>query len=99
MDEPSTREFEGLRVLVVEDDYHVATSLAQALTRLGCEVVGPTATGDRHHANKRIAPDKGALGLAGSANRLVIEINILETAEAVRSEYYLCRCFLWRRQR
>ncbi len=46
MSEPSTSEFDGLRVLVVEDDYHVASALEQTLTRLGCEVVGPTATAD-----------------------------------------------------
>jgi DNA-binding NtrC family response regulator len=46
MCEPSTLEFEGMRILVVEDDYHVATSLEQTLVRLGCEVVGPTATAD-----------------------------------------------------
>ena len=46
MSEQSSTDFEGLRVLVVEDDYHVAKSLEQTLTRLGCEVVGPTATAD-----------------------------------------------------
>jgi len=46
MSEPSKSELDGLRVLVVEDDYHVARSLGQTLTRLGCAVVGPTATAE-----------------------------------------------------
>ena len=34
----------GLRTLVVEDDFFVAQSLALILSRFGCEVVGPVAT-------------------------------------------------------
>jgi DNA-binding response OmpR family regulator len=34
----------GRRVLVVEDDFHVAESLAMAFAAHGCEVVGPVAT-------------------------------------------------------
>jgi DNA-binding NtrC family response regulator len=37
---------DGLRVLVVEDDFHVAESLSLALRKLGCTVVGPTATAE-----------------------------------------------------
>lgn len=35
---------EGLRVLVIEDDYLVAMLLVDSLEELGCEVVGPCAT-------------------------------------------------------
>ncbi len=34
----------GMRVLVVEDSFLIASSLRQILTELGCRVVGPVAT-------------------------------------------------------
>jgi hypothetical protein len=37
---------EGLRVLVVEDDFDVALSLRSMLSSLGCEVIGPVSTAE-----------------------------------------------------
>ncbi len=39
-----TPRFEGLRVLVAEDEFLVSMLLEEMLTDLGCEVVGPFAT-------------------------------------------------------
>ncbi len=39
-------ELDGLRVLVVEDDFDVAESLKVMLSVLGCHVVGPASTSD-----------------------------------------------------
>lgn len=38
---PSVREPLGLRILLVEDNFLVATSIKRMLTDWGCEVVGP----------------------------------------------------------
>ncbi len=38
---------QGLRILVVEDDYQVAESLAEILETLGGEVIGPAATAEQ----------------------------------------------------
>ena len=46
MTESGDLEFNGLRVLVVEDDFDVAESLTMMLSALGCEVIGPAATSD-----------------------------------------------------
>ena len=55
------------RVLVVEDEYYIADDLAQALKRLGAEVVGPV-------------PDReAALALLTSGERIdlaVLDINL-----------------------
>ncbi len=40
----SSEPIDGLRVLVVEDDFDVAESLRAALTASGCVVVGPVST-------------------------------------------------------
>ncbi|RST31304.1 response regulator [Sphingomonas ginkgonis] len=37
----------GLRLLIVEDEYMVATHLEMLLENCGCEVVGPVATVDK----------------------------------------------------
>jgi len=39
-----TPRFDGLRVLVAEDEFLVSMLLEEMLTDLGCEVVGPFAT-------------------------------------------------------
>lgn len=42
MKEPNKRDpFRGLRILIVEDNYLVAMSLARMLAEWGCEVIGP----------------------------------------------------------
>jgi PAS domain S-box-containing protein len=41
---PAEAALQGLRVLLVEDDYLVAQSLASQLRSMGCEVIGPAAT-------------------------------------------------------
>ena len=46
MTDLETREFNGLRVLVVEDDFLVATALKRDLAELGCDVIGPTSTSE-----------------------------------------------------
>ena len=39
-----TRALEGLRVLVVEDDFDVAEALRAVLVSAGCDVAGPVST-------------------------------------------------------
>ena len=39
-----TRALEGLRVLVVEDDFDVAEALRAVLASAGCDVAGPVST-------------------------------------------------------
>ncbi|MHC4416593.1 MAG: response regulator [Planctomycetota bacterium] len=41
-----TPGLDGLRVLVVEDDFDVAESLKAMLSALGCDVVGPASTSE-----------------------------------------------------
>ncbi|WP_437951977.1 response regulator [Sorangium sp. So ce296] len=43
-DPEGNRELEGLRVLVVEDEPMIASSLEDVLTDLGCVVIGPALT-------------------------------------------------------
>ena len=55
------------RVLVVEDEYYLADDMAQALARLGAEVVGPVPTRDK------------ALALLASGEKIdaaVLDINL-----------------------
>jgi CheY-like chemotaxis protein len=40
----SVEELKGMKVLVVEDDYMIATDLALELEESGAEIVGPAAT-------------------------------------------------------
>ena len=44
MNESEETRFNGLKILVVEDDFFVAKSLALLLVALGCDVVGPAST-------------------------------------------------------
>src|SRR5690349_14722499 len=55
------------RVLVVEDEYYLADDMAQALQKLGAEIVGPVPTRDK------------ALALLASGERIdaaVLDINL-----------------------
>jgi CheY-like chemotaxis protein len=57
----------GRRVLVVEDEYFLADDMAQALQKLGAEVVGPVPTRDK------------AMALLSSGERIdaaVLDINL-----------------------
>lgn len=45
-DEPAKNIRPGTRVLLVEDEYLLARTMADELTRSGCEVVGPTGSMD-----------------------------------------------------
>lgn len=61
---PDADPLRGLRVLVVEDDYLVATRLRDMLAELGCIVIGPAPTvesGERLAAAER--PDLGVLDI------------------------------------
>ncbi len=42
----ANRSFEGLQVLLVEDNFLVGTSIRSTLQAMGCTVVGPYATAD-----------------------------------------------------
>lgn len=57
----------GRRVLVVEDEYFLADDMAQALQKLGAEVIGPVPTRDK------------AMALLSSGERIdaaVLDINL-----------------------
>ena len=43
MNEPNTPSLSGLRVLVVEDSFLIATSLRDMVAGFGCRVIGPVA--------------------------------------------------------
>jgi len=61
---------QGRRVLVVEDDYFIASDIDQCLTNLGCEVVGPYPTvEDAVSSLETRAPDAAVLdvNVAGQA--------------------------------
>ena len=47
MTDTNQLSLDGLRVLVVEDNYVLAESMRWALQGLGCEVVGPVPTAER----------------------------------------------------
>ncbi|MGH6897762.1 MAG: response regulator [Geminicoccaceae bacterium] len=55
------RPFEGLRVLIVEDNLYAAIELGQALLDLGCEPVGPAARVDEAMRLAREETLNGAL--------------------------------------
>ena len=72
-----TTRLSGLRVLLVEDSFLVASSLARMLQDIGCRVVGPFA---------RVADALGAVR-AGSCDAGMLDINLLgETSEPVAEE-------------
>ena len=58
----------GRRVLVVEDEYFLADDMAQALQKLGAEVVGPVETRDK--ALALLSSDAGRIDAA------VLDINL-----------------------
>lgn len=64
---PETMYLTGQRILVVEDEYFLASDMAAALRKLGAEVVGPVPTKDK------------ALALLGSDQKIdaaVLDINL-----------------------
>jgi CheY-like chemotaxis protein len=56
MSERAGADLTGRRVLVVEDEYFIADDLAQTLSRLGAQVVGPIR--DRDEALRLVAEGK-----------------------------------------
>ena len=66
--EPRRPDLTGLAVLVVEDEFHLATDLAQAIERSGGMVIGPYAT-----------VEDGTAGLeAAKADCALVDINLGE---------------------
>src|SRR5690348_8147514 len=61
-----TTALNGTRILVVEDEYYLATDLASALKEAGAEVIGPIGTLPEAHA----AVAKGGFDCA------VVDINL-----------------------
>jgi two-component SAPR family response regulator len=62
MPEPEDRYLEGLKILVVEDDFLVARSMELTLARLGCEVLGPVGQADEAcDLVKQAKPDAAVL--------------------------------------
>jgi DNA-binding NtrC family response regulator len=57
---------DGIRVLLVEDEYYIADDIRQALKRAGAEVVGPVATLDKAQA----ALDDGSFDCA------IVDLNL-----------------------
>lgn len=55
------------RLFVVEDEYFIADDIAQALRRLGAEVIGPAADQDEA---------LGLLAMAGRVDGAVLDINL-----------------------
>ena len=71
------RPLEGLRVLVIEDDYYIATDEQQALEDAGAVVIGP------------FAQAADAMAYAGPVDCAVVDINLgrgpsFEAAAALR---------------
>ena len=55
---PDHPEFNGLRVLIVEDDWTISTGLATLLEAWGADVIGPAATtADAVHLVSKNTPD------------------------------------------
>jgi len=79
MDE--SRDLEGHRILVVEDEYLIASDITQAVRELGGEVLGPCPDPDaarRLLAEAERAPDGAVLDLnlkGGSVNELAWELH------------------------
>jgi DNA-binding response OmpR family regulator len=81
-------DLEGVRVLVVEDHWHVANALKVLLTAVGAEVSGPAATtADAHRLATEQGPDlavvdinlKGemAYGLIGQLHDLGVRVVVV----------------------
>jgi CheY-like chemotaxis protein len=83
--------FKGVRVLVVEDAWHVAKALKSMLEQLGMCVVGPTAT--TLEARRLIATEKPRLALVDvnlkseMACDLIDELNALGVPVVIASGY------------
>ncbi|KYF88954.1 response regulator [Sorangium sp. So ce394] len=76
-DPEGPRELEGLRVLVVEDEPMIASSLEDVLTDLGCVVIGPALTMKDAIRLAREAPIDGAsldINIAGEKVYAVADI-------------------------
>ncbi|UVI39162.1 response regulator [Qipengyuania spongiae] len=74
------RKLEGLRILVVEDDFHQAHELKELLTEAGAMVTGPTGRAEQ-----------GREMIGHGVDMAVIDINLgrgqdLETARGLREQ-------------
>lgn len=61
MTRPAERPLTGAKVLVLEDDYFLATDLQDALERAGAEVIGPCA--DASEAMRLVAAERPTCAL------------------------------------
>ena len=60
-DPPNPVSFSGLRILVVEDSWHVAKAMTRLLTALGADLAGPAAT--TAHAKRLISESRPDVAL------------------------------------
>jgi DNA-binding NtrC family response regulator len=88
---PDSSDLKGVRVLVVEDTWHVAKALKSVLERFEMLVIGPTAT--TAEARRLMARNKPRLALVDMnlkhevANDLIDELHARGTAVIVVSGY------------
>lgn len=84
-----TTQFEGMRVLVAEDEFLVSMLLEEMLIDLGCEVVGPFATLDGALEGARTGEFDVAvvdLNLAGQkADPIIAELKARSVPVAIAS--------------
>jgi DNA-binding NarL/FixJ family response regulator len=66
--------FDGLRVLLVEDEFLIAADLAEFLGELGCEVVGPVAKVDSAMRLAAREPLDGAIVDMNLAGRSAVPV-------------------------
>ncbi len=67
MTEPTNLPFAGLKILLVEDEYVIASDLKQILTSLGADIIGPAAT---------IAAAEKLLGNNPPPDAAILDINV-----------------------
>jgi len=93
--EPVSEELSGLRILLVEDSWHVGKALRNLLQALGASVAGPVATAsDAERLLSEQVPDVGivdfslrngerAHGLIGKLNALGVRVIVVSGYEEV----------------
>ena len=93
--EPVSDELSGLRILLVEDSWHVGKALRNLLQALGASVAGPVATAsDAERLLSEQVPDVGivdfslrngerAHGLIGKLNALGVRVIVVSGYEEV----------------
>ena len=67
MTEPTNPPFAGLKILVVEDEYVIASDLKRILTHLGADILGPAGT---------IAAAEKLLAAHPAPDAAVLDINV-----------------------